>query len=150
MGFFGFLRSGDMTVPRDTAFDPGTHLTPNCPQKASKNVYGYFHGKMYTDLCPVTAMLGYLLERGRGTGPLCMFKDGCFLTRQRLVGAFRGALQVAGMDPRKFGGHNFKIGAATTAAAAVGMEEAVIKTLEQWSSLDNGQVLSNYEQVVMH
>ncbi len=38
LGIFGFLRSGEMTVPSDVAFDPDTHLTPkdvsvDCPCK---------------------------------------------------------------------------------------------------------------------
>ncbi len=153
LGFFGFLRSGEMTVPSDAAFDPDTHLTPkdvsvDCPRKPTtmkvtiktsktdpfRRGVDIFMGKTDTDLCPVTAMLRYLLERGWGAGPLFIFKDGRFLTRQRLVGAIREALQAAGMDPRKFGGHSFRIGAATT-AAAVGMEDAVIKTLGRWRSL---------------
>ena len=27
LGFFGFLRAGEMTVPSDDRFDPTTHLT---------------------------------------------------------------------------------------------------------------------------
>ncbi len=151
LGFFGFLRSGEMTVPSDAAFDPDTHLTPkdvsvDCPRKpttmkvtikASKTDpfrrgVDIFMGKTDTDLCPVTAMLRYLLERGWGEGPLFIFKDGRFLTRQCLVGAIREVLQAAGMNPRKFGGHSFRIGATT--AAVVGMEDAV-KTLGWWRSL---------------
>ena len=29
LGFFGFLRSGEMTVPSDTAYDPAVHLNLN-------------------------------------------------------------------------------------------------------------------------
>ncbi len=71
---------------------------------------------MFTDLCPVTAMLNYLLVRNGGGGPLFKYKDGRFLTRERLVEAVRQALEAAGLDQSKYCGHSFRIGAATTAA----------------------------------
>ena len=68
------------------------------------------------------AVLGYLVVRGHGPGPLFKFKDGHSLTRQRL--------QVAGLDCIKYCGHSFRIGAATTAAKK-GMEDAI----RRWRSL---------------
>ena len=79
-------------------------------------------------------MLNYLLVRGQAEGPLFMFPDGRFLTRNRLVEAVRQALLKAGMDASKYSGHSFRIGTATTAARN-GMEDSVIKTLGRWRSL---------------
>ena len=62
-------------------------------------------------------MLRYLVERGTSSGPLFIFADGRFLTRQRFVLAVRSALARAGVDDAKYGGHSFRIGVATTAAA---------------------------------
>ncbi len=153
LGFFGFLQTGEMTVPSDTGFDPKTYLTPkdlsfNFPRrptvmrvtiKSSKTDpfrkgMDIFVGKTEADLCLVTAMLRYLVERGWGPGPLFKFRDGRVLTRQRLVEAMKSALQKAGMDAMKYCGHSFRIGAATSAATA-GMEDAVIKTRGRWRSL---------------
>lgn len=153
LGFFGFLRAGEMTVPSDSGYEADVHLNrsdiavddPRKPTvlrvtiKQSKTDpfrrgIDIFLGKTATDLCPVTAMLNYLLVRGTGEGPLFKFRDGRSLTRQRLVDAIREALQEAGLDHSKYCGHSFRIGAATTAAAR-GMEDAVIKTLGRWRSL---------------
>ena len=68
-----------------------------------------FLGKTSTDLCPVTALLSYLVLRGHRAGPLFIFKDGWYLTRQRLVDALREALQKAGIDQLKYSGHSFRI-----------------------------------------
>ena len=153
LAFFGFLRAGELTVPGDASFDPTTHLVredlavdnPSDPAvlqlrlKASKTdpfrkgMFLYI-GKGSPDLCPVTAALSYLLVRGRRDGPLFMFSDGRFLTRQRFVVAVRDALKTAGIECSKYCGHSFRIGAATTAASR-GMEDAVIKTLGRWKSL---------------
>ena len=65
---------------------------------------------------------------------LFLFPDGTYLTRQRLVEEVRQALGKAGLDPSKYCGHSFRIGAATTAAEK-GMEDSVIKTLGRWRSL---------------
>lgn len=153
LGFFGFLRAGEFTVQSDAEYDPGVHLNrkdiavddPRKPTilrvtiKQSKTDpfrkgMDLFLGKTSTDLCPVVAILNYLVERGMEEGPLFRFKDGRFLTRQRLVEAVREALQAAGVDQAKYCGHSFRIGAATTAATR-GMEDAVIKTLGRWRSL---------------
>ena len=91
-------------------------------------------GKTSSDLCPVMALLNYLVARGKKEGPLFMFSDGRHLTRQRLVEAVRQALVMAGLDASKYCGHSFRIGAATTAAER-GMEDSIIKTLGRWRSL---------------
>ena len=64
-----------------------------------------------------------------------MFADGSYLTRQRLVDAVRQALEKAGLDPKKYSGYSFRIGAAT-AAAEKGMEDSVIKTLGSLAYLE--------------
>ncbi len=93
-----------------------------------------FIGRVASDICPVAAMLAYLLVRGHQSGPLFLFRDGRFLTRQRLVVAVRDALRLAGVDASLYAGHSFRIGAATTAAAR-GVEDSVIMTLGRWRSL---------------
>ena len=153
LAFVGFLRAGELTVPGDDAFDAATHLTredlavdiPGSPTvfrvtlKASKTDpfrrgVALYIGKGAPDLCPVKALVSYLLVRGERAGLLFIFEDGRFLSRQRFVGEVRGALGKEGIDSSKYCGHSFRIGAATTAAAR-GMEDALIMTLGRWQSL---------------
>lgn len=49
-----------------------------------------FLGRTGTEICPVQALLGYMVGRGARKGPLFIFRDGRYLTRQRLVEALRG------------------------------------------------------------
>ena len=83
--------------------------------------------------CPVKAMLNYLKVRGSDPGPLFRFKNGQFLTRDRLVQHLRDVLKRLGIDPKKYCSHSFQIEAATTAASR-GVEDSVIKTLGRWKS----------------
>ncbi len=64
------------------------------------------------------------MVRGSQEGPLFIFPDGTYLTRERLVEAVRQVLSKAGLDAVV----SFWIGAATTAAKK-GMEDSVIKIL---------------------
>ena len=92
LGFFGFLRVGEMTAPQQGVFDPDVHLgfadiavddpvTPSFIRvtiKQSKTDpfrqgVQLFIGRTQSDLCPVAAMLGYLDVRGSGPGPLFRF-----------------------------------------------------------------------------
>ena len=83
LGFFAFLRSGEMTSPSGVTFDPDWHLTPmdvavDSPERSSfiqvmlkgsktdqarKGIKLYV-GRTNNDLCPVAAMLTYLSVRG--------------------------------------------------------------------------------------
>ena len=90
--------------------------------------------KTSSDLCPVAAMLNYLAVRGAKPGSLFIFKNGRFLTRDRLVTEIRTVLEQAGLDASKYCSHSFRIGAATTATTK-GIEDSLIKTLGRWRSL---------------
>ena len=152
LGFFGFLRSGEFTVHSDNPVDPSSTLMPadvavdsrDNPQticvhiKQSKTdpfrsgVHLYL-GRTGHVLCPVASVLGYLAARPNRAGPLFIFNDGRYLTRQRLVQSLRLALRHCGIDPRRYSGHSFRIGAASAAARA-GVEDSVIRMLGRWES----------------
>lgn len=152
MCFFGFLRSGEVTVESLKAYDPGCHLSvgdvaldsltdPKVVQvriKASKTDpfrkgVTIFLGRTGDELCPVAAVTAYLAVRGETPGAFFKWSSGVPLSREMLVKRMRVALQSAGVDVACYSGHSFRIGAATT-AAAVGMEDSLIRTLGRWES----------------
>ena len=92
-----------------------------------------FIGRTNNDLCPVIAMMSYLAIWGNSPGPLFLFANGQFLTRQRLVEHLRSALALAGIDCFAYCRHSFRIGTTTTAAAR-GIQDATIKMLGRWQS----------------
>ena len=128
--------SCDHIVPSDGAYDPSVHLSYGDVRadslvnptyitvaiKASKmdpfrkGVTVHIGGTK-SQLCPVAAVLAYMVQRGPQPGPFFLFEDGHRLTRDRLVAEVRRALERAGVDPSHYSGHSFRIGAATTAAA---------------------------------
>ena len=152
MCFYGFLRSGEVTLTSGQEFDPEADLSegdvalddPGNPTvirvhiKASKTdpfrqgVFVYL-GATRNDLCPVAAVSAYLAVRGREPGPFFRFASGAPLTREALVKQLRAALSQFDVDVSQYSGHSFRIGAATT-AAAVGLEDSLIKTLGRWQS----------------
>ncbi|KAL5477312.1 hypothetical protein EMCRGX_G024096 [Ephydatia muelleri] len=151
--YFGFLRSGEITVPALSAYCPESHLgikdvsvdQPGRPEiihltlKASKTdpfrkgvVISL--GRTGKALCPVVALLTYLaVRKGHDTGPLFQLKDGRPLTKPAFVDRIKETLTKAGIDRSSYAGHSFRIGAATSAAAA-GVEDSMIQTLGRWKS----------------
>ena len=91
-----------------------------------KGVY-LFLGRTATGLCPMAALLNYLVVRGSEPGALFWYKDGQCLFRQRFVETVKAALQQAGVEHAKYNRHSFRIG-ATTIAATRGIEDLIIKT----------------------
>lgn len=69
-------------------------------------------GRTGLDLCPVSAILGYMVRQGAGPGIFFQFEDAC----NHLVARKREALKHAAIDADKFAGHSFQMGVATTAA----------------------------------
>ena len=150
--YFGFLRSGEVCVPSAKEYDPSAHLSMNDiavdshekPSVISVNIKAsksdpyrqgvtIFLGATDQPLCPVKALLAYIAVRGQTAGPLFQFKDKQPLTREKLVVNLRAALTEAGLNPKDYAGHSFRIGAATTAHIK-GVEDSTIMTLGRWKS----------------
>ena len=150
--FFGFLRTGEVVVPTESTWDPSIHLvygdlridSLQNPQvlevhvKASKTdpyrkgVHIYL-GRASAELCPVAAVLDYMVRRGQQPGPFFVLESGRFLTRERFVKAMREALTSLGYNCSLYAGHSFRIGAATVAAQH-GVQDSLIKTMGRWES----------------
>lgn len=86
--YFGFLRSGEVTVPSEAAYDSGAHLNmadvsvdsiedPSVVKvriKASKTDQfrrgvDIYVGRTHNQLCPVEALMTYVARRGKQQGP---------------------------------------------------------------------------------
>ena len=150
--FFSFCRSGETTVPRETAYDPEVHLSysdlavdnTSAPQAISIKIktsktdqcrrgYKIVLGHTNNCLCPVSALLSYLALRGNSPGPLFHWQNKTPLSKPKFVDHVRQALLSANLPAHLYAGHSFRIGAATTAAAA-GIEDSTIQTLGRWKS----------------
>ena len=92
-----------------------------------------FIGASGGTLCPVSAVLNYMVAWGRSPGQLFIWNDGWYLTREGLVARVRSALSAAGYREKDYAGHSFRIGAATTASRC-GVQDSLIKTLGRWES----------------
>ena len=143
--FFGFLRVSEYTSPKARTFDSVTLCvsdlvfnegeTQCClklkgsktdPFRMGVNVRLSSNGSL---LCPVQALRRYLCFHPTGSGPLFVFQNGVYLTRQSLSRVLKTVLKTSdGIST-----HSFRIGAATT-AAAMGFPRWLIKSLGRWSS----------------
>ena len=122
--FAGFLRSGEATCPTEHSFNPATHLcftdvavnsraAPTALRvaiKASKTdpfrqAVTLHIGVAGGALCPVAAVLRYMVARGNAAGPLFCWEDGRYPTRNSFVKSVRAALTTAGY----YAGHSFCI-----------------------------------------
>ena len=151
--FFGFFRSGEITVPLLTAFDPSCHLSwgdvaldegepPSCMKihlKQSKcdqmgRGVDVYLGMTGDEMCPVCSIASYVGFRGTGPGPFFLVGDAAPravpLTKPEFVAAVREGLRAMGMNEQLYAGHSFRIGAATT-AAQMGLEDS---PLGRWTS----------------
>ena len=105
LGYFAFLRSGEFTVPSLTSFDPAVHMSAEdiaiddrsnptmlfvrlkaskCDQTRQGVTLSVC--RTTTQLCPVAAVLAYLVVRRSSPGPLFMFQDGSPLTHYAHAG----------------------------------------------------------------
>ena len=138
-GFFGFLCSGEFTCPSLEAYVPSmlsvgdvavdSYSDPSFItlhlRHSKTDVFGVgstvYLARVDGPICPVKALLPYLVLRGPTPGPLFLFQDGSPLSRPRLVSAVRSVLESQDLYVRHFNGHSFRIGAATTAVEVTGI-----------------------------
>ena len=106
--------------------------------KTSKcNQYGrgveVFVGVTSNKLCPVAAILEFVVARGDQDGTFFLLGNGFPLTKFRFVSRVQQALTRASIPYQNYLGHSFRIGVATAASQA-GLPDSTIQTLGRWSS----------------
>ena len=83
--------------------------------------------------CPVLALSRFLQVRATAQGPLYACANAYPVSRNFFCEHLTKTLKYAGLDPDKYKGHSFRIGAATAAADA-GLSETQIQTMGRWKS----------------
>ena len=137
LAFFAFLRSGELLslhrsdLHRTTeGYQVHIRQSKTDPFRSGAVIRVLPSGD--TSLCAVTALDSYLVARGSAEGMLFRFQTAAF-TRQRLNSLIHDLASRCGVDPRRYSSHSFRIGAASTAAAA-GIPDWRIQALGRWSS----------------
>lgn len=82
--------------------------------------------------CPVSLVKSFLDIRVGGAVFLS-HADGSPLSQFQFLSIFKKALLLCGREPRDFGSHSFRIGAATV-ADALGLPTEQIKSMGRWKS----------------
>ena len=78
--------------------------------------------------CPVVALQRFLSVRGSVLGPLFIFSNGSFLTRNKLSSLIKNCFPNLSLDT-----HSLRIGGATLAAQS-GVSPLLIKKMGRWRS----------------
>ena len=147
--FCGFFRLGELVassphlhnpllfsdIAINSRSDPSTieiHLRQSKTDPFNKGISVYL-GRSGNDLCPVAALLAYLALRGGADGPLFCHPNGSPVLKSQVVNKVRAALRTLGLEDRRYAGHSFRIGAATTATER-GLKDSLIKMLGRWES----------------
>lgn len=151
VAFFGFLRCSEFTVRslsclspclriRDIKFssDNSMFILTLTSSKADPFRQGVEISFFPNDMCcPVSCMLKYLNEIRRepknSNTPLFLDSQHRPFSRELFLSYLREILFRLGYRPSDYSGHSFRIGAASSAAAA-GVEDHLIKTLGRWNS----------------
>ena len=150
LAFFGFLRIGEITLSKHNLPMPLqinqlakqinakgqiTHLTLTI----SHYKHSYNQRPFSIDIlpqqvhCPVQLVSHYLSLRGSLPGALFLDQTGHTVTRNHFSNFLALTIKHCGLDPARYKGHSFRIGAASYAAKH-GMSDAQIRILGRWKS----------------
>nr|XP_033814698.1 uncharacterized protein LOC117366849 isoform X1 [Geotrypetes seraphini] len=148
LAFFGALRVGELLVSAsDRARGRGllVHhvllgdsevricVASSKTDQAGRGQWLVLHQVVGCVSCPVARLSEYLSVRVAVSSEFFVHADGAPLSRFQFLAVLRLALVRCGEEPRSYGTHSFRIGAATCASAA-GMSEAGIRRLGRWVS----------------
>ena len=130
---FGFLRSSEFCSPTSSAFSATSTILVKDVQltdavakiviKISKadpfrNGNEIILAASNSSICPLRALRNHPRSCTRPDAPLFTFTDNTFLTRHSLSNLLKSLLRPTCPDIGRYSSHSFRIGAATTAAAA--------------------------------
>lgn len=141
--FFGFLRISEYTSSHVKSYDPQVTLcfedVKKCPNRSiSVNIKASKTDPFstiiqlspnYSVLCPILALEKYLTIHPTKQGPVFTMHNGKYLTRNKIGKVLENYLPFQ----QNISTHSFRIGAATTAAAA-GHPRWLIQAMGRWNS----------------
>lgn len=149
MAFYAFLRIGEITVTTQSRavlqFNQLTKMFHCNGTIESIQVHFTSFKHHYTGhpisvilsrqpvICPVDTLMSYLEFRGSFPGPIFRHPDGSPVTRSEFSEWLARAIKACGLDPERYKGHSFRIGAASHAAEC-GYSETQIRLLGRWKS----------------
>ena len=146
LAFFGLLRCSEYTCANRYQFDPlFTLLVTNVSFSSQQNVAAIHIkssktdpfrsgcvvriGALYNDICPVAALINYINIHQTRQGPLYVFTNQIYLTRNHIT----ALLSTYFPHITNINTHSFRIGGASAAASA-GVADSTIQILGRWSS----------------
>ena len=146
--FFGLLRSSEFCCESKSSYNPNSTLllrdvilSENVAKiqiKVSKadpfrNGHEVRLAASQSSVCAFRALNKYMTFCSCPTAPLFAFSDSTYLTRQRVTKSLQSLVGPSFPDVDRYSSHSFRIGGATSAAAA-DLPDWLIKTLGRWSS----------------
>ena len=146
LAFFAFLRIGEIAVSSGTKPNYVVQIEDVLilPSGIQLQMHNYKHSvtrhpatmhiqRQPPPICPVQALISYIKLRGTARGPLFCFPDLRPLSKVLINSNLSLVLQAAGLNPKLFKGHSFRIGAATYAASQ-GHTTTQIQQMGRWHS----------------
>ena len=150
LAFFAFLRMGEITTSKNKSCQPLQlhQLAYVCdsgnPVAAMKLTFHdfkhHYNQRPFTLIinrqqtcCPIKSLLDYLALRGRQVGAIFVTQTGAPVTRDAFTSQLSEAIRLCGLDPSRYKGHSFRIGAASHAAEQ-GMSDSQIRIVGRWKS----------------
>ena len=140
VAFYGFFRASELlsnltwsdVVLSSTQMTITLYQSKTDPFRRGQCVHIFASG---SSTCPIRAMNCYRTLVGSPNTDDPVFKAGQFnpLTQNKVNKVLRHLLQQSGINDGNYASHSFRIGAATTAAAA-GIPGSLIKVLGRWNS----------------
>ena len=149
LAFHAFLRVGEMAVTNNSntailSITDVAKLVNAANQTVSLKVtfrdYKHSYNKLpfsivikrQTLFCPVEFLLDYLQQRGTSSGSLFLL-NGMPVRRGYFCDILARAIRLCGLNPTRYKGHSFRIGAASDAAEKR-MSDAQIRVFGRWKS----------------
>ena len=152
LAFYAFLRIGEMTATCNSNANPPLQLyqltkliSPSGELMAFKLNFGDFKhsynarpfsvvlSRQPNSTCPVALLSQYFTLRGVRPGAIFLSEDGLPVSRSFFSNQLLRACHLCGLDPSRYKGHSFRIGAASYAADQ-GFSDTQIRILGRWKS----------------
>ena len=151
LAFFAFLRIGEITAatgPDSPSPLQLCHLTKLLDSQGTTQAFRitfcnfkhHYNERPFSLVisrhqvcCPVQLLSSYLSLWGNSAGPLFRVLDGSPVPRTHFANQLSLAISLCSLDPSRYKGHSFRIGAASHAADR-GFSDAQISLLGHWRS----------------